>query len=197
MAEPTAAASVASQKATSKHPEQPTPMVDAEGNAMLTRLQSVPHLHMGEGFIDALREWRKKADEAGTRELASLLGFAIEVAVEAKVAHHLLDMIEGPAPSMYGHLDTRVWRVYKRGVVQRLDRIAEAHHKQVDESGGTYGDCNECGWSWPCPTYAWATTERDRALDPWDPSDDEADTPHKAASDEPANGSSEAGEPRD
>lgn len=54
----------------------------------------------------------------------------------------------------------------------RLDRIGEAHCKDVDNHGGTTGDCNECGWSWPCPTHVWATTERD-ALAPWDPRHDE------------------------
>lgn len=55
--------------------------------------------------------------------------------------------------------------------VQRLARIAEAHHKHVDQHGGTYGECNECNQSWPCPTYDWATTERHH-LATWDPRDD-------------------------
>lgn len=54
----------------------------------------------------------------------------------------------------------------------RLARIAEAHQKCVDEHGGTDGDCNECGWTWPCPTYVWATTPRNPHVDTWDPSDD-------------------------
>ena len=54
----------------------------------------------------------------------------------------------------------------------RLLRIAEAHHKNVDNAGGSWGDCNECGWSWPCPTHVWATTSRD-VLAPWNPTDDE------------------------
>lgn len=40
---------------------------------------------------------------------------------------------------------------------ERLNKIAEMHCKHVDEHGGTTGDCNECGWPWPCPTYRWAT----------------------------------------
>lgn len=52
-------------------------------------------------------------------------------------------------------------------------RIAEAHHKHVDAHGGTYGECNECSNAWPCPTYVWATTERD-PLATWDPADDAA-----------------------
>jgi hypothetical protein len=61
------------------------------------------------------------------------------------------------------------------GVEQRMQRIAEMHAKQVDEHGGTTGDCNECGWAWPCPTYAWANRDstRDALFSPWDPSDDE------------------------
>lgn len=53
-----------------------------------------------------------------------------------------------------------------------LARIAEAHSKHVDERGGTTGACNECNWNWPCPTYVWATTDRD-PNGPWDPADDE------------------------
>lgn len=54
----------------------------------------------------------------------------------------------------------------------RLARIAEAHSKDVDGNGGTWGDCTECGHRWPCPTYSWATTDRD-PLATWDPADDE------------------------
>ncbi len=53
----------------------------------------------------------------------------------------------------------------------RLARIAEAHSKQVDEHGGTWGGCSECGYAWPCPTYVWASTARD-PLATWDPADD-------------------------
>lgn len=53
----------------------------------------------------------------------------------------------------------------------RLARIAEAHSKNVDSAGGSWGDCTECGWSWPCPTHAWATQDRD-VLAPWSPIDD-------------------------
>lgn len=54
----------------------------------------------------------------------------------------------------------------------RLARIAEAHAKYVAFGGLTSGECRECGESWPCPTYAWATTDRD-PLATWDPADDE------------------------
>ena len=59
----------------------------------------------------------------------------------------------------------------KRG--NRLGRIAEAHHKNVDQHGGTDGMCNECNWHWPCPTYVWATEDRD-SLACWDPRDDDS-----------------------
>lgn len=61
---------------------------------------------------------------------------------------------------------------------ERLDKIAEFHVKQVGAGGTTSGDCNECGWLWPCPTYRWAT---EPGIDPnctWnldDCSDDEHD----------------------
>ncbi|MFI8278549.1 hypothetical protein ACIGBH_27485 [Streptomyces sp. NPDC085929] len=54
----------------------------------------------------------------------------------------------------------------------RLARIAEAHKAYTGGGGLTNGDCNECGYRWPCPTYAWATTNRD-PLATWDPDDDE------------------------
>jgi hypothetical protein len=54
----------------------------------------------------------------------------------------------------------------------RLARIAEAHSEHLGDGGFTFGDCNECGHVWPCPTYAWATAERD-PLATWDPADDE------------------------
>ena len=59
--------------------------------------------------------------------------------------------------------------------VDRLDRIAYMHRKNVDEHGGTTGECTECGWQWPCPTYDWARddSDRDPALSYWDRSDDD------------------------
>ncbi|MFE7972977.1 hypothetical protein [Streptomyces shenzhenensis] len=52
----------------------------------------------------------------------------------------------------------------------RLARIAEAHSKNVMDGGLTDGDCTECGHPHPCPTYVWATTDRD-VLATWDPAD--------------------------
>ena len=54
----------------------------------------------------------------------------------------------------------------------RLWRIANAHIKYVDRHGGTDGTCVECVLTWPCPTYAWATNDRDPLLDAWVPADD-------------------------
>lgn len=57
----------------------------------------------------------------------------------------------------------------------RLTRIAEAHSKDASGGGLTSGDCSECGQPWGdsgCPTYVWATTDRD-LLATWDPADDE------------------------
>lgn len=54
----------------------------------------------------------------------------------------------------------------------RLARIAEGHSKNLTAGGMTSGDCDECGWSWPCPTYVWATTDREYSS-VWNPADDE------------------------
>lgn len=56
----------------------------------------------------------------------------------------------------------------------RFERIAEAHAKHVGQGGLTSGCCNECDLPYPCPTYVWATTERD-PLSTWDPDDDKDD----------------------
>lgn len=54
----------------------------------------------------------------------------------------------------------------------RLARIAESHRPLTGIAGFVDGDCRECGWRHPCPTYVWATTDRD-VLATWDPRDDE------------------------
>lgn len=53
----------------------------------------------------------------------------------------------------------------------RLSRIAEAHSKHVGGGGLTDGLCGECGMPDPCPTFAWATSDRD-PLATWDPAAD-------------------------
>lgn len=64
----------------------------------------------------------------------------------------------------------------------RIEEIRQGL-KHVGEGGMTSGDCNECNWKWPCPTYAWATTDRD-PNGPWDPADDEPAEPQGGAQDE-------------
>ncbi|MGW3973854.1 hypothetical protein ACWEFD_31765 [Streptomyces ardesiacus] len=54
----------------------------------------------------------------------------------------------------------------------RLECIAQAHAKEITASGMTSGLCVECEHLWPCPSYVWATTDRD-PLATWDPADDE------------------------
>jgi hypothetical protein len=63
----------------------------------------------------------------------------------------------------------------------RLARIAETHSKQIDAHGGTWGDCNECGWTWPCPTYRWATAADGTVsiLCTWDLTECEFDHDHE------------------
>lgn len=72
------------------------------------------------------------------------------------------------AAEIRGYLDA----VFPNPAVERLRRIAEAHQQQVTDGGMTSGECAECGYSWPCPTRTWATTDRD-PLATWDPADDE------------------------
>lgn len=54
---------------------------------------------------------------------------------------------------------------------ERLAAIAQAHCKEVVAHGMTSGYCVECGALWPCPTWAWASTDRD-SMACWDPADD-------------------------
>lgn len=54
----------------------------------------------------------------------------------------------------------------------RLACIAEGHSKNSAAGGMTSGYCNDCEQRWPCPTYVWATSDRD-PLATWDPADDE------------------------
>lgn len=67
--------------------------------------------------------------------------------------------------SIMNSLDKNDYIINLKG---RLVRIAEVHYKSVDSHGGTYGLCNECNWNWPCPTFVWATTERD-FMATWNP----------------------------
>lgn len=56
----------------------------------------------------------------------------------------------------------------------RLNRIADAHRPIRYPLGLTDGLCAECGYAHPCPTYTWATTDRD-VLATWDPLDENQD----------------------
>jgi len=53
-----------------------------------------------------------------------------------------------------------------------LAAIARAHTQEIGQGGRTSGECVECGCPYPCPTFLWATGER-QADDCWDPADDE------------------------
>lgn len=54
----------------------------------------------------------------------------------------------------------------------RLSRIAEAHTVVTGPAGLTSGLCSECNWTWPCPTYRWATEpDLDPIFNTWDPND--------------------------
>ena len=78
----------------------------------------------------------------------------------------------GDAKAVHGHGGaTRI--VLNDSPGARLGRIAAAHSKDQTAGGMTSGDCTECGHAWPCPTYTWATSERD-PLATWDPADDDA-----------------------
>jgi hypothetical protein len=56
----------------------------------------------------------------------------------------------------------------------RLSRIADAHTRGI-LAGGLFDDvCFECDHTWPCPTYVWATTERNVCA-PWNPLDDDGE----------------------
>lgn len=50
----------------------------------------------------------------------------------------------------------------------RLAKIAEMHFQGQVGGGMTTGECHECGWSWPCPTYRWATEQGVGVSCTWD-----------------------------
>jgi hypothetical protein len=68
-------------------------------------------------------------------------------------------------------LNAYIWAspAHRDTALSRLARIAEAHRKHVGPAGLTSGNCLECAEGWPCPTYTWATTDRD-PCDVWDDS---------------------------
>jgi RNA polymerase-binding transcription factor DksA len=105
---------------------------------------------------DLLRESRDEYRESYAAAREELAGLHAESRRLGDQANHLVQQVNAACAARH--------------------RIAEAHHKHVDAHGGTYGECNECGNAWPCPTYVWATTDRD-PLSTWDPADDVAAVP--------------------
>lgn len=78
----------------------------------------------------------------------------------------------GDAKAVHGHGGaTRI--VLDDNPEGRLGRIAAAHVPETLPGGLVTGLCVECEQRYPCPTYTWATTERD-PLATWDPADDDA-----------------------
>lgn len=57
----------------------------------------------------------------------------------------------------------------------RLARIAAAHEQRQLGGGIVSGYCAECEHIWPCPTYVWASEDRD-VFAAWDPDDDEEES---------------------
>jgi hypothetical protein len=57
----------------------------------------------------------------------------------------------------------------------RLARIAAAHEQEQLGGGIVSGYCIECDRIWPCPTYVWASKDRD-VLATWDPDDDDKES---------------------
>lgn len=102
-------------------------------------------------------------------EAADKLDGLIALLAEAENAR---DQYEAESKRLGDFANAKVQQLKAARAVR--DRIAEAHSKHVDEHGATSGLCNECDWTWPCPTYVWATTDRD-PNGPWDPKDDEGD----------------------
>lgn len=67
----------------------------------------------------------------------------------------------------YIHGHSGATRIVINDPVQRLERIAAAHSKEILAGGLTSGLCVECGHRWPCPSWTWASTDRD-PLSTWE-----------------------------
>lgn len=78
-----------------------------------------------------------------------------EINQEAKVSHHLLDMVDIPHGAGYAqNLDSRTFQLVVRyhELGERLSRIA-GWHRRMDGPAGTFDSyCTECGMKWPCDT---------------------------------------------
>jgi len=84
----------------------------------------------------------------------------LEIAQEAKVSHHLLDIVKVPTglPQGEGDLDARTYRLVTEFIAlqERLGRIADWHSRETGPAGTVGDNCNECGHSWPCDTQKMA-----------------------------------------
>lgn len=71
--------------------------------------------------------------------------------------------------AVYPAIERQVRAKVAQERADNLARIAEAHRQGTAEVGMVSGTCVECMWDCPCPTYLWATGQRDPALDTWEP----------------------------
>jgi hypothetical protein len=91
--------------------------------------------------------------KAEQQELPMGVGEALQ---DARVAHHLLDLVGIPygTGAYDSHLDARTWQavIKLQKLGEQLDRIA-AWHSRETAAGGMVGDfCTGCGYRWPCET---------------------------------------------
>lgn len=83
-----------------------------------------------------------------------------DVLIEARSAHHLLDMVGIPrGDGLDTNLDARTWRAAIRllELSERLSQIAQSHHARISNVREDQARCVECDLPWPCRTYAMAT----------------------------------------
>jgi len=124
---------------------------------------------------ESVKDFSTRLDSYHQHLLASLpmgWGEAIE---EWGTAQLLLTNADVPVHENQGwrDLDSRIAR-WVVPALRRMQRIAEAHGKNQAAGGMTSGDCDECGWSWPCPTYRWASGEGDPTFSTWQLDDTES-----------------------
>lgn len=109
---------------------------------LLAHLADRPHplLHIAEDF------------EAQIREIP--LAWTAEIFVEARAAHHLLDLVGIPGDPMgrTSHLDARTWLAANEIVRLReqLERLSSWHSRAMGPGGMVDDHCSECGHIWPC-----------------------------------------------
>lgn len=84
------------------------------------------------------------------QSMSLLIGKAIYAAVEAEGGTALQG---GCGPVGIGATPIDALRDARRTFDGALEQISHMHRK-IDSGGGmTSGECAECSWSWPCPTY--------------------------------------------